>query len=276
MRIVIPTHGRVLRQTTLYALPPELRREVLLVASTPRDAADLLAAHGQELRSPKSVVVAPVKTIADKRQWILENVKDNVFMLDDDMVFYKRCAFLRREFIGGRWKAIPGHKTLSLDYVTPQGIVDLFGRLGEELSNQYPVVGISSRFGNDLEELDWKSGANRIMHGFGYNRKTLLKQGFKFNAVQFREDFHMALTMLRAGYESLQCYDWCVAPGAYGADGGCSAERTVAASDAAAEVLARLHPGFVRVVDKDYKGTPRKEVVVSWKKALESGRSAAR
>lgn len=272
MRIVIPTHGRVLRQTTLYALPPVLRREVLLVASNNREAADLLAEHGRELRSPKSVKVAPVNTIADKRQWILENIKDDVFMLDDDMVFYKRCDPLQRDFVNGRWKARPGHKTLSLDYVSEVGLYNLFTRLEEELGDDLPVVGISSRFGNDLEQLDWRQGANRVMHGFGYRRKALLKQGFKFNAVQFREDFHMALTMLRAGFESLQCYDWCVAPGAYGADGGCSAERTVAASDAAAFRLAELHPGFVRVVDKDYKGLPRKEVVVSWKKALDSGR----
>ena len=81
----------------------------------------------------------------------------------------------------------------------------------------------------------------------------------------------MALTLYRAGHPSYQVYDWCVAPGAYGAPGGCSSERTVAASDAAALRLAELHHPFVRVVDKAYKGVPRKEVVVSWKKALKSG-----
>ena len=50
-----------------------------------------------------------------------------------------------------------------------------------------------------------------------------------------------------------------------------STRRLVAASDAAALRLAELHHPFVRVVDKAYKGVPRKEVVVSWKKALKSG-----
>ena len=266
MRIVIPTHGRVNRQPTLMALPPDLRREVLLVASNEVEAAQVRANFRL---AAKQVKVAPVKTITDKRQWILENVKDDVFMLDDDMVFYKRPSPACRDFVGGRWKARPGYKTLSLDYVKDSGVVNLFRLLEEELEN-YPLVGISSRFGNDLEPLDWKSGANRIMHGFGYHRKTTKALKFKFNDVGFREDFHLALTMFRAGHQSLQCYEWCVAPGAYGAPGGCSAERTVEASNVAAEDLARLHPGFVKVVDKDYKGTPRKEVVVSWKKALES------
>lgn len=267
MRIVIPTHGRVAKQTTLMTLPTELRREVLLIASNEGESLQLRTNFNLP---SKQVKVAPVHSIADKRQWILEHVKDDVFMLDDDMVFYKRCTPLQRDFVDGRWKARPGYKTLSLDYVTDRGVLALFGTLGEEMANQYPLVGISSRFGNDLEPLAWKSGANRIMHGFGYHRKTVLAQRFKFNAVRFREDFHLALTMYRAGYDALQCYDWCVAPGAYGAPGGCSVERTVEASNSAAEDLATLHPGFVKVVDKEYKGTPRKEVVVSWQKARKS------
>lgn len=262
MRIVIPTYGRVAKQVTLAALPDALRRETLLITS---DAAEYDALR----RTHRHVKNAPVKTIADKRQWILENVKDDVFMLDDDMVFYKRCEMRYRDYRDGRWKARPGHKTLSLDYVTDGGVQRLFEELEFGL-NDHSSVGISSRFGNDLEPLDWKRGANRLMHAFGYRRKELVKMKFRFNAVAFREDFHMALTLLRAGQESIQCYDWCVAPGAYGAPGGCSGERTVPASDAAAHKLAALHPGFVRVVDKNYKGTPRKEVVVSWKKALES------
>lgn len=271
MRIVIPTHGRVAKQTTLMALPSNLRREVLLVTSTESERKQLLVSNPLK---DKQVKVAPVKSIADKRQWILENVKDDVFMLDDDMVFYARCDMRYRDFVEGRWKARPGHKTLSLDYVAAHGVEALFTELSENLGTDYPAVGISSRFGNDLEPLDRKAGANRLMHGFGYHRKTLMQQDFKFNAVAFREDFHMALTLLRAGRPSYQVYDWCVAPGAYGAPGGCSDERTVEASDAAAFKLAELHAPYVAVVDKDYKGTPRKEVRVQWAKAYKDACAA--
>lgn len=272
MRIVIPTFGRVTKQVTLAALPLALRREALLVTSDP-DEFEYFRANKKALGFGQ-LKDAPVKSIADKRQWILENVKEDVFMLDDDMVFYRRCDPHQRDYVDGRWKARPGCKTLSLDYVTPEGLLLLFGQLEDELNEGHGAVGISSRFGNDLEEDEWRiDSANRLMHGFGYSRKTLLKLKFKFNAVQFREDFHMALSLYRAGVPSAQCYSWCVAPGAYGAPGGCSSERTVAASDAAAIELARLHHPYVAVVDKAYKGTPRKEVRVSWAKALRDARA---
>jgi hypothetical protein len=266
VKIVIPTYGRVNKQTTLMALPLAIRREVLLVASNASEASALKTNYGL---ATNQVKVAPVKTIVDKRQWILENIKDDVFMMDDDMDFYRRCPAKKREFRDGRWRPNPGFMTMSKSYGTEVELISVFDKLRSYLDD-YGAVGISSRMGNDLEPKEWRLGSNRLMHAFGYHRRALLKQDFKFNAVQFREDMHMALTLLRAGHPSIQCYEWCVAPGSYGAPGGCSDERTVAKSDAAAEVLVALHPGFVRVVQKDYKGTPRKEVVVSWKKALES------
>lgn len=272
MRIVIPTHQRVLKQLTLANLPAVLRPEVLLVASTEDEAEQLRRHHCVKgSLKPKNVLVAPVNSIADKRQWILENVKSDVFMLDDDMDFYRRAPLQHRRF-DGRWKPDPGVMGLSKSYAKPDELAQLFGALSRMLLDDVGAVGISSRFGNDLEEAEWRQGANRLMHAFGYRRKTLLKLGFQFNAVRFREDFHMALTLYRHGFVSYQAYDWCVAPGAYGAPGGCSDERTVAASDAAALELARIHLPFVKVVDKEYKGTPRKEVVVSWKRALAAGR----
>lgn len=263
MRIIIPTHGRVHKQTTLANLPEDIRREVLLVASDQASADELKKLYKVATK------VAPVNSIADKRQWILENVKSDVFMLDDDMAFYQRCAPKHRTY-AQRWKAAPGHKVLSLDTVTPAAVTALFTRLRENLGAAATLVGIGSRFGNDTEASEFRLGASRLMHAFGYCRKQLPKS-FKFNAVQFREDFHLALSVYRAGRQSYQVYDWCVAPGSYGAPGGCSSERTTAASDAAALKLAELHPGFVKVVDKSYKGHPRKEVVVQWKKALISG-----
>ena len=265
MRIVIPTYGRVAKQTTLANLPLDIRREVFLITSDPAEADALKKAWKGQIAGVKD---APVKTIADKRQWILENIRDNVFMLDDDMDFYRRPPLQHRSFVNGRWKAKPGHYVLSKTYVSPDDLGLLFSELR---TMRVGAVGISSRFGNDLSEVDAHEGANRLMHAFGYDRTVLRKLKFAFNAVQFREDFHMALTLYRAGHPSYQVYDWCVAPGAYGAPGGCSSERTVAASDAAALRLAELHHPFVRVVDKAYKGVPRKEVVVSWKKALKSG-----
>lgn len=267
MQIVIPTFGRVHKQTTLSNLPPNLRKETLLVTS---DSAEFEALSKAWRGQIKGVKNAPVSSIVAKRQWILENIKSDVFMMDDDMDFYKRCPLKNREFVGGRWRPKDGWFSLSKTYVTEHDLISLFDELREYLESGTSAVGISSRFGNDLEYSAYKLGANRIMHALGYRRAVLRKMKFAFDAVAFREDFHMALTLYRAGHSSYQVYDWCVAPGAYGAPGGCSSERTTDASDAAAEELAKLHAPFVKVVQKEYKGTPRKEVVVQWKKALES------
>jgi hypothetical protein len=79
------------------------------------------------------------------------------------------------------------------------------------------------------------------------------------------------LQLLRKGYDNIISHET-VVDNVYDLRGGCHDERTVERSDAAAELLAELHPGLVKVVEKDYKGSvKRKEVIVSWKKSLNAG-----
>ena len=86
------------------------------------------------------------------------------------------------------------------------------------------------------------------------------------------EDCHVVLSMLRAGqqghsYVELLNNEY----GSFGAAGGCSGERSIEFSNAQCYALQTLHPEFVKVADRAYKGSiPRQEVVVSWKKAFES------
>lgn len=263
LRIVIPTHRRVERQVTLRSLPAALRDAVTLVASDAAEAAAL-----RKLHPGVTVVHAPVKTIALKRQWIVENLRDKKFiMLDDDMGFFGRCPLAQRAFVDGRWKPkVPGAKGLSVDFASDKAIVKLFSDLDSALDS-FAHVGISSRLGNDLEPEERRIAPQRMMHAIGYDRTYLRKNKISFDRVPFREDFHVTLELLKRGEVSYVAYDYCVSPGSYGAPGGCADERTTTASDRAAQILAELHPGLVKVVDKNYQGTPRKEVVVSWRKA---------
>lgn len=259
MQIVIPTHNRPFKQTTLNAIPEAIRDEVLLVVSTQRDYDILKPQH-------KNIKIAPVKTIADKRQWIMENVKaKKIFMLDDDMTFQARSPAKYREF-NGRWKSThPDHPVLVMKYATDKYVLDILNRLSGSL-DFYAHAGISSRMGNDTEGSNWKQ-TTRMMHAIGYHRGTFLKEKLKFNEVMFREDFNITLHLLSRGHNNEVCYELCVSPGAYGAKGGASDERTVDLSNKAALKLKSIHPDYVRVVDKMYKNTPRKEVVIAWKKA---------
>ncbi len=262
MQIVIPTHKRPHRQITLNTLPAALRPDVLLVVSTQEDF-DIFKNHYKH----KNVKIAPVKTIADKRQWIMENVKaKKILMLDDDMDIQARCPLKERKYVEGRWKAVPPHQVSANRYATEKYVTQMLAVLDSELDS-YAHVGISSRMGNDVVEESWKPNA-RMMHAIAYDRTVFNKEKIRFNEVQCREDFNVTLHLLRRGYANVVLHDLMVNPRSYGAAGGCSDERTVERSNAEALKLAALHPGFVKVVDKEYKNTPRKEVIIAWRKAL--------
>lgn len=259
MQLVIPTHNRPFKQTTLESLPPELREDTLLVVSNQEEAEILKRRH-------KYVRIAPVKTIADKRQWIMENVVvDKLFMLDDDMYFFGRCPRQFREY-DGRWKLTDErHKLLSRTYASDTALVGAFAQMSLMLDD-VAHVGLSSRMGNDTEEYEWKMNT-RMMHAIGYRRDVFHAQKLKFNEVLCREDFNVTLRLLRKGFKNQVLYSYCCSPGPYGAKGGASKERTVELSNQQALLLEKLHPGLVKTVDKTYDNVPRKEVVVQWKKA---------
>lgn len=245
MRIYIPTRGRVDRQVTLRSLPDSLRGRTWLVA--PKDEVpELKKIHKNVLTQPPHI-----STIAAKREWIVKQHKgDKLIMLDDDMGFYAR-----------------GPKGLIKEYATDKVIEALFQWVEDQLDD-FAHVGISSRMGNNRVE-ETEKRTTRMMHAIAYHVPTM-KRCVTFNRVAMREDFDYTLQLLRAGYDNIVKYDVCVAPGSYGAKGGCADERTVQKSDEEAEKLAKLHPALVKVVQKDYLGVPRKEVVVQWKKALGS------
>lgn len=244
MRIYIPTRGRVGKQVTLRSLTARLRSRTWLVA--PKDEVQgLKLLHPNVIAQPASIT-----TIAAKRAWIVKQhtTSDKLIMLDDDVGFYAR-----------------GPKGLLREYATDAVIEELFQWVEDSLDD-YAHIGISSRMGNNHVEEAVKQ-TTRMMHAIAYHTHVM-KKVVKFNRVAMREDFDYTLQLLRAGYDNMVRYDVCVAPGSYGAAGGCAVERTVAKSDEEAEKLAKLHPGLVKVVEKDYLGVPRKEVIVQWKKAL--------
>lgn len=243
LRIYIPTRGRVEKQITLRSLPKNLWGRTWLVC--PADEA------GSLKKVHKNILVQPshINTIAEKREWVVKQHKgDKLIMLDDDCGFYAR-----------------GPKGLLKEYATDKVVEELFQWVEDKLDD-YAHVGISSRMGNNrVEEAEKRT--SRMMHAIAFHVPTM-KRCVTFNRVAMREDFDYTLQLLRAGYDNIVRYDVCVAPGSYGAKGGCADERTVQKSDIEADKLAALHPGLVKVVQKDYLGVPRKEVVVQWKKAL--------
>jgi hypothetical protein len=250
VRIYIPTYRRVNAQHTYYALPPGWQARTTFVV----DAQDALAMIDYGYASGLLCIVpdsAGVTSIAKKRAWLLSTVEDEpIVMLDDDL------RFAVRDGAGGR-----------LVDASPE-IVGAYLFALETSLQLYVHAGFSARQGNNHLPGGWVTNT-RMMYVLGYQPHAVRKH-CELGRIETREDMDITLQLLRKGFPNAVCADICVDQ-KYNAPGGASGQRTMAASDADAELLAALHPGFVKVVQRAYASSvPRKEVVVQWKKAFES------
>ena len=277
--IVVPTRGRVGRQFTLRALasrpapgrdwePDDLRKtlppsELLAqtVLACPRDEAP---AHAAEFAGSGLKIWPqpdPDMTITKKRQWLMERClekgHERILMLDDDMGFMSRPPDTPRD--NPRLKVVKDWRQLR-DYIDA---------MAEILGPEVPHAGFGPRNGNNRQPWGWV-GPGRMMLALGYYLPGVVGR-VELGRIGTREDMDVCLQLLRQGYTNKIFHELAVSPAAYGAEGGCADERTTESNDRDAERLAELHPGLVRVVQKDYDNCPRKEVVCSWAKALAEG-----
>lgn len=93
--------------------------------------------------------------------------------------------------------------------------------------------------------------------------------------VTVAEDFDLALQTLRRGRQIGMSYYWAQGQRTTQDTGGASDYRTVEVHNESVRRLAELHPGMVRVVEKQTKGagelSHRLESVISWQAAAEDG-----
>jgi hypothetical protein len=260
MEIVIPTRGRLDHQYTLADLSPKQLARMTLVC--PVDEVS-----GHQRRHPEVAVLPQpdhIQTISEKRAWIVKEWSrygaEKIVMLDDDLRFY-----VRREDVPDR-----------LRYCTAEDIDYWFDELETRLTSDVPHAGFGPRQGNNNQEPGWQT-PGRMMLCLGYHLPTVVKHA-EFGRVKFREDMDVTLQLLRAGLPNAVCHTMVVGQASgYAAKGGCTDERDVEGSNTEADRLAKLHPGYVRVVEKPYKSSiPRREVICSWAKALRDGQQRRR
>lgn len=265
MKLYIHTYGRATRQATWNRLPPALQKQCSLVVQA-REA----SAYSKH---PGTVLVLPdnICTLSPTRQWIMEYhykhfvVTDHkLCLLDDDL----------REFAKRR----TDNPTL-FTQGTDQDMLDVFHLLDEAL-DKYAHAGVLHREGANRVEEPYML-ATRMMRVLAYDVRVVRAVGARFDRVPCKQDFDMTLQLLRAGYPNYVITQYVQGQGGgSGAAGGCSGYRTAQMLTETCHALARLHPGFVRVVQKTTKSawgaskinTPitRDEVQIAWKKAFHS------
>lgn len=256
LHIIIPTFRRPNSQSTFSHLPPAWKKRTTFVLDQrDHDRLEPLFRH-----TGCSYVIHPpeIDSIAKKRAWIImSKAWSKILMLDDDL---RPCS--RRTGTG-------------LPTALPEEISYIFMEIESKLDT-WLHVGISARQGNVHLDPGWNKNT-RMMYALGYDTKLLrelVRDGkIELGRVEYREDMELTLQLLKLGYANWVYADVCVDQKGYAKEGGVQADgRTVEKSNAEAEKLAALHPGLVRIVQKDYKTSlPRLEVVVSWKKAAAMG-----
>lgn len=246
----LTTLGRANSQPTLNALPPDIRRRTALVVQ----------AHEQHLYDAAStrLVVLPghIRTLSPTREWLAEHTDtEKLFLLDDDLTFYMRKS-------RDDWHLVKQG---------PQDLSRMFGML-EEWLDTYAHVAVSPREGNNRVEAR-VAYCTRAMRCVGYQTQhyAALEPLGRLKAMS---DFDATLQLLRRGYANAVSYDYAQNHGSSNAPGGCSTYRTTEVLAESARKLAALHAPFVKLVEKETKGSwgggTRLDVQVQWKKAYES------
>lgn len=226
-----------------------------------------LVVQGKEVETYKQahpdaeIIVLPpeVTMLSPTRQWLLENSETKKFVLvDDDLTFSKRRSDDRTKF----------------QSATNADITAMLKAMERQL-DKYAHVGVLAREGGN-RITDTYTECIRMMRILGYRQDIVQHVGARFDRIMTKQDFDMTLQLLRAGHPNRVLCNWVHNQAGSNAAGGCSAYRTPEVMDRSAHKLAKLHPGYVKVVEKETKGAwgggVRMDVLVQWKKAFKEAK----
>jgi len=253
MKLYILTHGRFNRQTTYDYLPTKWQRKVTFVVQE-REAA--LHRHRDTFVLPDNI-----RNLHQTRQYLLDNVhRGKVVEMDDDIVFSARR----------------GDDPTKFRPMEDKDFDRMFAMMEHQLDH-HPIVGIVAR-----------EGANRNTESFLYATRQMRIHAFASYYLQEKnyrwdmlrspgpEDFCMLLQILTDGEMNCVLNSWCQNQGGSNTSGGVSEYRTLEVHADACEHLAELYPKFVKVVEKNTKGSwgggTRTDVRIQWKKAYASSK----
>lgn len=261
MKIYIPSSNRADDRLMKGPLRHDRSAEMVVPVDQAARYRRALSARGME---EVAVLECPAVGIASTRHWIgqlAERRGENRFcMMDDDLSFnVRRSAEMWGLQVADRAE---------------------YGKMVAWIQDSldWPGVAHSSvsvRQGND------RAGAGGPKTLWVKNTRTLRVLAYRtehflraeHGRVAVMEDFDVNLQLLRAGHDNVVTHWWAQDQRMTGEKGGCSDYRTHEVHEVSARRLAELHPGLVRLRQKENKTGGefghRTEVTISWKKAAE-------
>ena len=88
----------------------------------------------------------------------------------------------------------------------------------------------------------------------------------------YAENFHLIIQLLKMGYKNRISNRFRIDTIATQSEGGCAVERTVERHNDSMRALAEMHPGIVKLYEKEttggqWAGTPKLAAKIAWKEA---------
>lgn len=158
-----------------------------------------------------------------------------------------------------------------LEQVADYELDKMFNWMVEQLDTGFVHGAISIRKGNHFVEEDFHDCGNAKDCLF-FNRDILLAENARLDRLKTMQDFDITLQLLSKGYPNRVGFLWCGDQMDPAAIGGTTLYRTPEVQKEAAEQLADIWPGIVKVVKKKAKskssiyGDERYDVRISWRR----------
>lgn len=264
----MPSSGRADKLITLKQLPQWVKDNLTIVVSGNEvdDYFDVAKDAGVFL-----AILEEDALLAEKDQWMFTQEDYRfVIRIEDDLTFFVRDP-----------------ETHKLSKATVEQVSDMFEEcLNELMRGDYPLIGISSRGGNNFQKEDFVIGTR--MHHIWFVDTNVYKK-LKIDLVPFKDfvmdDFHVILSYLTNGYPNKVYFKYACDDRGSNAPGGASQYRTSEVQWRSACWLATQHPGYVTVKEKTTKTgwegmdknslgqNVRTDVTIEWKKAYNAGQS---
>lgn len=262
LTLYIPTFRRTDRQRTWDQIPERWRARTFLVVRP--DEERVMRDKGY----PVVVIDEDVPAgLAPTRQWIVDQhdvdlLGPHAFMMDDDFYFFRRRTDDPTKFL--RLEPMSEDVGLLMDAVA-------------EMFHYAPLAGIAGRAGANRNTEPYLLNT-RVYGCWGVDVEVMRREAFDAGRVPVMEDFDLHLQFLERGYPMLVLNTHCKDDRGSNTEGGVSEYRDESAQKASAELLASLHPEFVKVrTATAWKGMgTRYDVTVQWKRAYAAGVEARR